>query len=123
MGRNLLYLYNLPLASALRNAYHSHKQTTANHPKSNGAVERLHRCLKETLRARVAVATWSEELPFDLLVLIAQLREDTSLFPAEAVFGAQIALPNEFLQNDELSVDTIVQKYFENLACFFPFFA
>jgi hypothetical protein len=34
-------------------------------------------------------------------------REDTGLSLAEAVFGAQIVLPNEFLQNYELSVDTI----------------
>jgi hypothetical protein len=46
-----------------------------------------------------------------LLGLEAQLREDTGLSPAEAVFGAQIVLPNEFLQNDELSVDTIVKKF------------
>jgi transposase InsO family protein len=45
----------------------SHKQTTAYHPESNGAVKRLH-CR--------------------LLGLRAQLREDTGLSPAEAVFGA-----------------------------------
>ncbi len=45
----------------------SHKQTTAYHPESNGAVERLHRRLKDALRARFAAATWSEELPFVLL--------------------------------------------------------
>jgi hypothetical protein len=56
------------------------------------------------------VATWSDELPFVLLRLRAQPREDTGLSPAEAVFGAQIVLPNEFLQNDELSVDTIIKK-------------
>jgi hypothetical protein len=33
------------------------------------------------------------------------------LLRAEAVFGAQIVLPNEFLQNDELSVDTIVKNF------------
>jgi hypothetical protein len=39
-------------------------------------------------------------------------REKTLVFfPAEAVFGAQIVFPNEFLQNDELSVDTIVKKF------------
>jgi hypothetical protein len=30
----------------------------------------------------------------------AQLREDTGLSPAAAVFGAQIVIPNKFLQND-----------------------
>jgi hypothetical protein len=62
------------------------------------------------------VATW-EELPFELLGLRAQPREDTGLSPAEAVFGAKIVLPNEFLHNDELSVDTIVNKFST------PFFA
>jgi hypothetical protein len=57
-----------------------------------------------------------------LLGLRAQPREDTGLSPAEAVFGAQIVFPNEFFQNDELSVDTIVKK-FANLACFCSFFA
>ncbi len=88
----------------------SHKQTTAYHPELNVSVERLHRRLKDALRARRR-ATWSEELPFVLLGLRAQPREVTGLSPAEAVFGAQIVLPNEFLQNDELSVDTIVKKF------------
>jgi hypothetical protein len=81
----------------------------------NGAVKKLHRHLKDTLRARTAVATWSEELPFVLLGLRAQPREDTGLSPAEAVFGSQIVLPNEFFQNDELSVDTIVKIFSKTL--------
>jgi hypothetical protein len=44
----------------------------------------------------------------------AQLREDTGLSPAEAVFGGQIVLPNKFLQNDEFSV-TIFQKFSKTL--------
>jgi hypothetical protein len=63
----------------------SHKQTTAYHPESNGAVERLHRRLKDALRTHAAAATWSEELPFVLLRLGAQPREDTGLSLAEAV--------------------------------------
>jgi transposase InsO family protein len=54
-----------------------HTQTTAYHPESNGAVERLHRRLKDALRAFAAAVTWSEELPFVLLRLQAQPREDT----------------------------------------------
>ncbi len=68
----------------------SHKQTTAYHPELNGAVKRLHSRLKNALRERAAAATWSKELPFVLLGLRAQPREDTGLFPAEAVFDAQI---------------------------------
>jgi hypothetical protein len=62
-----------------------------------------------------SAATWSEELPFVLLGLRAQPREDTGLSPAEAVFDTQIVLPNEFLQNDELSVDTIVKIFSKTL--------
>ncbi len=50
-----------------------------------------------------------------LLGLRAQPREDSGLSPAEAVFGAQIILPNEFLHKDELSVDTIVKKFSQTL--------
>jgi transposase InsO family protein len=64
----------------------SHKQTTAYHPELNGAVERLHRHLKDALCACSAAATWSEELPSVLLGFRAQPREDTGLSPAEAVF-------------------------------------
>ncbi len=45
------------------------------------------------------------------LGLRAQPREDTGLSPAEAVFGAQIVLPNVFLQNDKFSVDAIVKNF------------
>jgi hypothetical protein len=93
----------------------SHRQPTAYHPESNGAVERLHRCLKDALRARAAAATWSEELPFVLLGLRAQPREDTGLSPAEAVFGAPIVLPNEFLQNEETPVDAIIKMFSKTL--------
>ncbi len=87
----------------------SYKQTTAYPPESNNAVERLHRRRrKDAFCAPAAVAKWSKELPFVLLRLRAQPREDTGLSPAEAVFGAQIVMPNEFLQNYEFSVDTIV---------------
>ncbi len=92
-------------------------------PVQNGAVERLHRRLKDALRTRAAAATWSVELPFVLLGLRAQPREDTGFSLAEAVFSAQIVLPNEFLQNDELSVDTIVKIFFQNFACFCSFLA
>jgi hypothetical protein len=57
---------------------------------------------------------WSEDLPFVLLVLCTQPREDTGLSPAEAVFGAPIVLPNKFLQIEEISVDSIL-KIFQKL--------
>jgi hypothetical protein len=93
----------------------SHRQKTAYHHESNGAVERLHHRLKEALCARAAAATWSDELPFVLLGLRAQPREDTGLSPAEAVFGAPVVLPNEFLQNEEMPVDAIIKKFSKTL--------
>jgi hypothetical protein len=86
----------------------SHRTTTAYYPESNGTVERLHHRLKDALHACAAAATWSEELLFMLLGFRAQPREDTGLFPAEAVFGAPIVLPNEFLQTEEISFDSII---------------
>jgi hypothetical protein len=55
------------------------------------------------------------ELPFVLLGLRAQPREDTGLSLAEAVLGAQIVLPKDFLQNDELSVDAIIKNVSKTL--------
>jgi hypothetical protein len=93
----------------------SHRQTTTYHPESNRAVKRLHRRLKDALRARAAMATWSEELPFILLGLHAQPREDPGLSLAEAVFGAPIVLPNEFLQNEEIPVNSVIKNFSKTL--------
>ncbi len=41
----------------LQHLHISHGQTTAYHPESNGAVERLHRHLKDALHARAASET------------------------------------------------------------------
>jgi hypothetical protein len=41
----------------------SHKRTTAYHPESNSAIERLQRLLKDALCACATTATWSKELP------------------------------------------------------------
>jgi hypothetical protein len=86
-------------------------QTTAYHPESNGAVKKLHHHLKDALCARAAVATWAKEMPWVLLGLCAQLWEDTGLSPAEAVFGAPIVLPHEFLQENGIYVDTISKRF------------
>jgi hypothetical protein len=97
-----------------------HRQTTAYHPEANGLVERLHRRLKDALKARAAAANWSEEVHWVLLGLRAQPREDNGLSPAEAVYGSPLVLPSEFLKNDECSVDSIVQKFKNIDAPVFP---
>jgi hypothetical protein len=85
----------------------THCQTTDYHPEANGAVERLHHCLKDVLRARSVGATCAAELPWVLLGLCVQPREDTGIFRAEAVLGTPIVLLNEFLHGEEFSVDNI----------------
>jgi hypothetical protein len=72
----------------------THRQTTGYHPELIDAVERLQCCLKDVLRARSAAATWAEDVPWVLLGLHAQPKEDTGLSLALAVFGALIVLPN-----------------------------
>ena len=73
-----------------------HRQTTAYHPEVNCVVERLHRCLKDAVKARAAAANLSEEIHWVLLGLRAQPREDNGLSLADAVFGTPLVLPSEF---------------------------
>ncbi len=93
----------------------SHKQTTAYH---RSRTVQLKGCTAAS-RTSFAHAPPRRHGPRSYLLCSsdsrAQLREDTGLSPAEAVFGAQIVLPNEFLQNDELSVDPIVKKFSKTL--------
>jgi transposase InsO family protein len=70
-----------------------HKLTTAFHPQANGAVERFHRRLKDSLRARLASSDWPQHLPWVMLGLRAAPREDSGLSAAELVFGAPLSLP------------------------------
>ncbi len=60
-------------------------------------VERLHRQLKDGLRARQAGQKWLEHLPWVLLGVRAAPKEDSGISAAEAVFGSQLALPGKFL--------------------------
>jgi hypothetical protein len=78
-----------------------HWPTTAYHPQANGMVERLHRRLKDALRTRGANATWAAELPWVLLGLRSQPREDSNISPAQAVYGTPLVLPNQYLSIDD----------------------
>jgi hypothetical protein len=78
-----------------------HNQTTAYHPQSNGLVERLHRRLKDALRARAAGADWYLHVPWVLLGIRTACSEESDFSPAEAVFGSQLVLPGQFLSTPE----------------------
>jgi len=78
-----------------------HVPTTAYHPESNGLVERFHRRLKNSLRARAASADWFEHLPWVMLGLRTQWRADAPFSPAESVFGSQPVLPGQYLCVEE----------------------
>jgi transposase InsO family protein len=65
-----------------------HTMATAYHPQSNGMVERLHRRLKEALKAKLAAADWPDHLPWVMLGVRATPREDSGISVAELVYGA-----------------------------------
>jgi transposase InsO family protein len=74
-----------------------HIPTSSFHPQSNGILERWHRSLKSSLRAKAVGSTWAEKLPLILLGLRSTPREETASSPAEAVYGSQLVLPGQYL--------------------------
>jgi len=79
-----------------------HSPTTSFHPQSNGLVERFHRRLKVSLRARLSGADWFDHLPLVLLSLRSVPREDSAISASETLFGSPLVLPGEFLDSPEL---------------------
>lgn len=71
--------------------------TTAYHPQANGMIERLHRQLKASLKARTTGPNWMDELPITLLGIRSAWREDPDCSPAELVYGTTLDLPGEFV--------------------------
>jgi transposase InsO family protein len=84
-----------------------HIETTTYHPQSNGMVERTHRQLKDSLRARLAGPRWPEHLPWVLFGLRAAPKEDSSLSSAELVFDMPLTLPGQLLA---VPVEKVVEE-------------
>ena len=76
------------------NAVH-HVTTTAYHPQSNGMVERLHRQMKEALRARNAATAWIDHLPWVMLGIRATPKDDSGVSAAQAALGHQLSVPGQ----------------------------
>ncbi len=86
-----------------------HIQTTAYHPQANGMVERSHRQLKDSLRARLAGVTWPEHLPWVLLGLRAAPKEESNISSAELVNGAPLVLPGQFVDVPEPPAESFLE--------------
>ena len=74
-----------------------HITTTAFHPQSNGMVERLHRQIKDALRARGAAAAWQDHLPWVMLGLRTVPKDDSNISAAEATLGQQLVVPGQLM--------------------------
>ena len=92
-GRQFISSLCSKMARSLGTQLH---RTTSYHPQANGMVERFHRSLKASLRARLHDGNWIDELPWVLLGLRTATKEDLQTSPAEMVFGDSPLLPGEF---------------------------
>ena len=64
-------------------------------------VERAHRQMKDSLKARMAGPAWPDHLPWVLLGLRAAPKEDSGISSAELVLGAPLVLPGQLLDAPE----------------------
>ena len=72
--------------------------TTSYHPQHNGKIEKMHRCLKNSLRARLlGRPNWLAELPWVMLGLRAAANLETGVSPSLLVTGQQPALPGQLV--------------------------
>jgi hypothetical protein len=79
----------------------NHMLTTLYHPQANEMVERLHRQLKEGLRARQCGTAWIEHLPWVLLGIRATPKDDVGISATEVVYGAQMVVPGQLVERVE----------------------
>ena len=84
-----------------------HHRTTSYHPQANGILERFHRQLKASLRARLKNSeNWVDKLPVVLLGIRSTPKDELKCSPAELVYGTTLRLPGEFFTNSSTSPTT-----------------
>jgi len=93
-----------------------HRFTAAYHPQANGVVERFHRQLKDSLRARLTSLDWHSHLPWVLLGLRAAPKADSAISSAELLFGAPLSLPGQLLAVPEPPPLQFVQELRSTIA-------
>ena len=99
------------------------RSTTAYHPQSNGAIERQHRRLKDSLKAKVDDVgnKWVQCLPLILLGLNNSISKDTNQSAAMAVFHRQLSIPGVIFDNKyDLSNLSTPPRSFSNKHEFVP---
>ncbi|KAK3752991.1 hypothetical protein QZH41_016305 [Actinostola sp. cb2023] len=89
-----------------------HIRTTAYHPIANGIIERFHRQLKASLKAKGNARTWVDSLPLVLLGKRSAYKEDLQACTAELVYGTTLCLPGQFFhsQTQEITSSGFVSK-------------
>ena len=73
-------------------------------------IERFHRSLKSSLRARAADSDWVLHLPLVLLGLRSVPKEDTGFSVSDSVYGSPLTVPGEFLEAPEIPNAQFISK-------------
>ena len=73
--------------------------TTTYHPQANGTIERLHRQLKSSFKARTTDPYWMDHLPLVLLGIRVAWREKLGSSPEESMYGSSLRIPGEFVDH------------------------
>ena len=84
---------------------------TSLHP-TTALVERMHRTLKGSLKARLNSPHWVDELPWVLLGLRTTPKEDLEASPADMVYGSALTVPGDFVPD---SAQVPVQAHLRDL--------
>ncbi len=86
------------------------KRTTAYHPACNGAIERFHRTLKNSLRTSCKSRDWFSALPLVLLGIRSTISEQ-GFSPSQLVYGSTMELPVHFFVPSEPKVQTPTTEF------------
>ena len=83
-------------------------------------IERVHRNLKASLRAKCTSSTWTSELPLILLGLRSAPRESDSISSFERTFGVPPILPGDFWSSAETPNHQFLEQFQRALGTYTP---